>query len=152
MAKNEKKRHILNTRTKTGNRLIAACGQNTEHSGPPVALRNITKDKIETHPKGILDTCSEYYTKVLETPIGAPKTGDYYTKINRPQIVYPFEHPDVVDPFKLTSPASKDQEETHFMFNRMIILSMNHFVTWAITNYLDQTALSTNSCKYCPMT
>ena len=35
--------------------MIAAYGQDTEHSGPPKALRNPVTNKIETQAKGVLE-------------------------------------------------------------------------------------------------
>ena len=117
---NDKKRHILNTRTKTGNRMIAAYGQDTEHSGPPKALRNSETNKIETQAKGVLEITEQHFSDLLSDPVGEPKTGNYFNKSNRPKVVYPFEKPEADDPFELTSPAKKDQDDTPFMLTRMM--------------------------------
>ena len=65
---NDKKRHILNTRTKTGNRMIAAYGQDTEHSGPPKALRNSETNKMRHKPKVCLKSRNSTFRICYLTP------------------------------------------------------------------------------------
>ena len=71
--------------------MIAACGQDSEHSGPPKALRNSVTNKIETQAKGVLDITEQHFSELLSDPVGEPKTGNYFNKTNRPKVIYPLE-------------------------------------------------------------
>ena len=100
--------------------MIAACGQDSEHSGPPKALRNSVTNKIETQAKGVLEITEQHFSELLSDPVGEPKTGNYFNKTNRPKVIYPFEKTNAEDPFELTSPAKIDQDGTPFMLTRMM--------------------------------
>ena len=68
----------------------------------------------------MLEITEQHFSDLLSDPVGEPKTGNYFNKSNRPKVVYPFEKPEADDPFELTSPAKKDQDDTPFMLTRMM--------------------------------